>query len=99
MQEAYHPNVNEQNRRVNELPDCFSEGNVIARRDPWANEETSHWVVRDVQESDIEADAGWKYRLHKVEDGEDKLPMKYISHGELQIAAARNQIRITEGDA
>jgi hypothetical protein len=95
MQEAYHPNVNEQNRKVNELPTRFIEGDVIARRDPWADQETSHWVVRDVRDPVTEADAGAKYRIEQINADRSM----FISHGAIQMAAARNQIRWDSGDA
>ena len=90
MTEAYHPNVNEQNHRVQKMPQRFQEGDVVSRWDNWAEAETSHWVVRDVEAVGADTTAcGFRYRIE--EQGGDAA--KFITHGELQLLAARNQLR------
>lgn len=89
-QTTYHPTVNEQNQYVNDLPARFSEGDTITRVDTWADEETSHWVVDKAEEENIDSTAcGFRYRLRAV-DGNRSM---YTTHGEIQVLAARNDIR------
>lgn len=90
MSNAIHPAVNAENHHVKKMPKQFSEGAVLARRDTWTGDETSHWVVRDVESRDVAAtDCGFRYELEEL-DGSQAM---YISHGELQQIAARNELR------
>lgn len=87
----YHPGVNPQNHRVQRLPARLSRGDVLARVDTWTRTETSHWVVQEAEESARDTDAGYRYRIDQV--GGDQA--QYISHGEIQLAVARGEVRLS----
>lgn len=87
---TYHPSVNPQNRRVQNMPDRFSEGDVVARYDNWTGTETSHWVVREVSREDVDSTAcGFRYKLESM----DADAAMFKTHGELQVLASRNSLR------
>lgn len=88
-----HPRVNPDNHRVRALPDRFQEGDVLARVDAWADKETSHWVVKDAEIRTDPVSAGYRYRI--VEAGGDGA--MFISHGEIQLLAARGDLRTDAG--
>lgn len=87
---AYHPSVNPQNRHVQDMPERFSEGDVLAKYDDWTDTETSHWVVRSVDEATVDdTDCGFRYKLEAM-DGDAAM---FKTHGELQVLASRNSLR------
>lgn len=84
-----HPRVNAKNSRVQALPTRFQKGDVLARVDGWSDEETSHWVVREVEIRTSPVDAGYRYRIDEV-GGDAGM---FVSHGEIQVLAARGDVR------
>lgn len=91
--QQFHPRVNPKNHRVQDLPAALLPGDIIARVDTWTDTETSHWVVREMEPSSADTDAGYRYRVAEV--GGDAA--MFISHGEVQLLVARGSARVSTG--